>query len=228
MSAAAELRIILLGCPGAGKGTQAKALCARYGLAHVSTGDLFRAEAAAKSSLGRKVEDFMKRGMLVPDEVVIEMVAAKLDSLAGGWLFDGFPRTLPQAQELGKVLEGAGKKIDMVLSLALDPEAVVRRMTGRRSCPGCGEVFNLESRPPKAEGRCDKCGGPLVQREDDAEATVRKRLMVYEDLTQPLAAFYRSEGLFEEVDGALRPDEVSGKLYAVVDRYLASGGGAKR
>ncbi|HAH07619.1 MAG TPA: adenylate kinase [Elusimicrobia bacterium] len=221
------MRIILLGCPGAGKGTQAKALCGRYGLSHVSTGDLFRAEAAAKSALGRKVEDFMKRGMLVPDEVVIEMVAAKLDSLAGGWLFDGFPRTLPQAQELDKVLRDSDKRIDLVLNLGLRPEEVISRMTGRRSCPGCGEVFNLKSRPPKAEGRCDKCGGTLVQREDDVEATVRKRLMVYEDLTQPLVAYYRTEGLFEEVDGSQPASEVTAQLAAIVDRVAASRSGAK-
>ncbi|MBI5243283.1 MAG: adenylate kinase [Elusimicrobia bacterium] len=222
---AANLRIVLLGCPGAGKGTQASALCGRYGLAHVATGDLFRAEVAAKTALGLKVSDYMKRGVLVPDETVNEMVAGKLGSLSGGWLLDGFPRTLSQAQELDKAMKAGGGRIDLILNLRMPPEEVVRRMAGRRSCPACGEVYNIESRPPKIEGKCDKCAGPLLQREDDKDATVRKRLMVYEDLTRPLAAYYRSEGAFEEVDGSLPADEVTQGAARIIDRLLAGRSG---
>jgi len=211
------VRIVLLGCPGAGKGTQAKVLCARFGLTHVSTGDLFRTEMAKASPLGKRVGDYVKKGMLVPDDVVVELVAATLDAVPGGWLLDGFPRTLAQAQALDKYLVSNGGKIDLVLSLAMREEAVVARLAGRWSCPACGEVFNLQSRPPQQAGVCDKCGGKLLQREDDTEATVRRRLMVYEDLTRPLAAYYRSEGNFQEVDGGQSPEDVARAVTAVVD-----------
>ena len=224
---AADLRIVLLGCPGAGKGTQANSLCERYGLAHLATGDIFRGEVAADTALGREVGAYMKRGALVPDEVVNKVVAAKLDTLRGGWLLDGFPRTLPQARELDRCLEGAGHKIDVVLSLQMRPEELVRRMSGRRSCPACGEVYNVQSRPPKAEGKCDKCGGALVQREDDKEATVRQRLKVYEEMTQPLVAYYRARGALREVDGSRSPDEVAQALLGIVDPIVSSRSGAR-
>lgn len=218
---ATELRLVLLGCPGAGKGTQAKVLCERYGITHLSTGDCFRAEGAAGTALGKKVADYMKRGVLVPDAVVNEVVASKLDALKGGWLLDGFPRTLDQAQELDRYLRANGQKLDLVLALAMKPEEIVRRLTSRRSC-SCGEVYNLLSRPPRAEGVCDKCAKPLLQREDDTEATVRKRLMVYEDLTSPLVAYYRSGGVFTEVDGSLPVSDVTKGLCAAVDALAGS------
>jgi adenylate kinase len=221
-----DLHVVLLGCPGAGKGTQAKALCERYGLAHVATGDLFRGEVAANTALGRKVSGFMQRGVLVPDEVVNELVAAKLDSISVGWLLDGFPRTILQAQELDKVLKNAGAIIGIVFNIQMRPEEVVRRMAGRRSCPACGEIYNIESRPPRVEGKCDRCSGGLVQREDDKEATVRKRLMVYDDLTRPLVAYYRAESVFEEVDGSRPVSEVTQGLTRIVDGILAERSGA--
>jgi adenylate kinase len=224
---ATDLRILLLGCPGAGKGTQAATLCERYGLAHLATGDMFRAEVAADTALGRQVSGYMKRGALVPDEVVNKVVAAKLSSLSGGWLLDGFPRTLPQARDLDRVLQAAGKKIDVVLSLQMRPEDVVARMSGRRSCPACGEVYNTRSRPPKAEGKCDKCAGALVQREDDKEATVRSRLKVYEDMTQPLVAYFRTQGNLEEVDGSRSAGEVAQGLLQITDRILSARSGAR-
>lgn len=213
------MRIVLLGCPGAGKGTQSRALSQKYGLAHISTGDLFRAEIAAKSALGIKVADYLRNGTLVPDAVVVELVAGKLESCEAGFLLDGFPRTLEQAQALDKVLRGQGRQLDLVLYLRLCGDEVLRRLTSRRSCPKCNALYNLLSAPPKAEGKCDACGTELAQREDDTEATVKKRLMVYEDLTRPLAAYYRSEQVFHEIDGAQPVEKVTGAMAAVIDSY---------
>jgi adenylate kinase len=217
-----EPGIVLLGCPGSGKGTQANVLCSKFGWAHLSTGNLFRAEAAAKSALGLKAADYMRRGLLVPDPIVVEVVAAKLASLPGGWLLDGFPRTLDQARELDAYLDRARRRVDVVLNLAMPIESVVMRMTGRRSCVSCKEVFNVVSRPPRTEGRCDACSGELVQREDDAEATVRKRLQVYEALTQPLESYYRAEGLLEGIDASKPVEEVARDIENVIGRRLGS------
>ncbi|MFA5140707.1 MAG: adenylate kinase [Elusimicrobiota bacterium] len=211
------MHIVLLGCPGAGKGTQAKSICESEKLTHISTGDLFRAEMAKASPLGKKAAEYVKRGTLVPDELVVEMVAAKLNGLSGGWLLDGFPRNLEQAQALDKYLRAAGARIDVVIYLALSEKDVVARLSSRRTCSKCGESFNVISRKPKADGVCDSCGGKLIQRDDDTEATIRKRLMVFNDLTQPLVAYYRSGNAFHEVDGALEPSGVT----AVIGRVLA-------
>lgn len=217
------MHLILLGCPGAGKGTQAKVLSQRNNLTHLSTGDIFRAQIAAKTALGQKVENYLKSGTLVPDSIVVEMVAGKLDESAQGWLLDGFPRTLEQAQALDKYLKQAGQQIDLVLNLAMDENAVVERMTARRNCGSCGELFNLVSKPPQAEGKCDQCGGELKQREDDKEATVRKRLMVYEDLTRPLVAYYRSEHAFHEVNGNQPSEKVTEAVVALIEQTKAPG-----
>ncbi|MBI2362868.1 MAG: nucleoside monophosphate kinase, partial [Elusimicrobia bacterium] len=158
------MRAVLLGAPGAGKGTQSKILCERFGMAHIATGDLFRAEIGKKSALGIKVQDYVQKGMLVPDSVVIELVASKLDASAQGWLLDGFPRTHEQAQALDKWLEQNGQKIDAVVLLSMKEDVVVRRLTARRTCGGCGAVFNLDTRPPREEGKCDACGAALAQR----------------------------------------------------------------
>ncbi|MBI5201032.1 MAG: adenylate kinase [Elusimicrobia bacterium] len=212
------MNLILLGCPGAGKGTQSKLLAQRYGLAHIATGDLFRAQIAQKTALGQKVESYLKSGTLVPDSIVVEMVAGKLGECSSGWLLDGFPRTLEQAQALDKMLKSEGKTIDMVLYLNMDEKAVLARMTTRRSCASCGELYNTISKPPTTEGKCDKCGGELKQRDDDQETTVKKRLMVYEDLTRPLIAYYRSEHAFNEVNGNQPMEKVTGELVAFVDQ----------
>ncbi|MBI3547742.1 MAG: adenylate kinase [Elusimicrobia bacterium] len=211
------MRIVLLGCPGAGKGTQSKILAERYGLEHVATGDLFRAEIAAKSPLGLKVENYLKSGTLVPDATVVDLVASKLDGLTRGFLLDGFPRTLEQAQSLDKYLSKNKAGIDLVLYLNMNEKEVMRRLTSRRSCPKCGELYNVISRPPQAEGKCDKCGADLVQRPDDSETTVKKRLMVYDDLTRPLVAYYRSQSDFHEVDGAQPVETVTEQLTSIVD-----------
>ncbi|MBI4386936.1 MAG: adenylate kinase [Elusimicrobia bacterium] len=215
-------RLVLLGCPGAGKGTQSKVLAQRYALTHIATGDIFRAEIASKTPLGLRVADYLKSGTLVPDSLVIEMVAGRLERGADGFILDGYPRTLEQAQALDQYLNRTGKKLDMVLHLNLDETEVLRRLTRRRSCSGCGALYNLESRVPKEEGKCDECGGALTQREDDREETVRKRLMVYEDLTRPLIAYYRTEHAFHEIDASQGVDRVTQQLTVLIDGAAVS------
>jgi len=211
------MRIVLLGYPGAGKGTQSRALSAKYGIPHLASGDLLRAEIKAKTPLGLKVAGLLKKGTLVPDATVIEMIEAKLDRCADGFVLDGYPRTLGQAKALDQYLKRARRKLDLVFYLTLPREEVLRRLTSRRTCANCGALYNLVSRPPKADGRCDACGGPLVQRDDDKEGTVRKRLDVYEDLTRPLTAYYRSGGVFHEVDGSSLAPDVTARLAALAD-----------
>ena len=217
------MRMILLGCPGAGKGTQSKILCDRHGIPHIATGDLFRAEIEKKSPLGLKVQDYVAKGMLVPDSVVIELVASKLDSATDGWLLDGYPRTLDQAQALDKWLEQNGQKLDAVILIAMREDAVVSRLTSRRTCQSCGAVYNALTRPPREEGKCDTCQGPVVQRGDDSEATVRKRLMVFNDLTAPLVSYYRHAHDFHEVDGARSADDVTAALEAILAALAPKG-----
>lgn len=213
--------VILLGMPGSGKGTQSKRLADKYGFQHLATGDIFRAEIAQKTSIGVKAQDYLKNGKLVPDSIVIEMVAGKIET-GGKYLLDGFPRTIEQAQGLAEMLNRVGSAVDLVVFLTLPKEEAIRRMASRRTCVGCGEVFNTISRPTKAEGVCDKCAGQVVQREDDTEATAAKRLMVFEDLTHPLVAYYKSETVFHEVDAARSPELVEAALSAVIDSTKAS------
>lgn len=211
--------VILLGLPGSGKGTQAKALCGRYGLTHLATGDIFRSEISAKTPFGAKAADYMKKGQLVPDDLVTEMVAGRMD-MTGRYLLDGFPRTIEQAEEFGKGLAQEGAKVNLTVLLSLTNEEALRRLTARRVCGKCGEVFNVLTKKPTSEDKCDSCQGDLIQRNDDARETVAKRLMVFEDLTQPLVTFYRNEGVFEEVDGSRAPAEVTNSLIQVFDRVL--------
>lgn len=216
--------VILLGAPGSGKGTQSKILADKYGFNHMATGDIFRAEIAGKTSLGLKAEDYVKGGRLVPDSIVTEMVAGRMDASKGHYLLDGFPRNLEQAQALGGLLSQEQRGIDLVLFLNLTQQEATRRLTSRRVCGACGEVFNLITRPPAAEGRCDKCGKDLVQRDDDTAATVTKRLMIFEDLTRPLTSYYKSEQIFQEIDAARPVAEVSAALCAEIEK-LKSGNG---
>ena len=213
--------VILLGSPGSGKGTQSKRLADKYGFQHLATGDIFRAEIAAKSSVGVKAQDYLKAGKLVPDAIVIEMVAGKIEP-GGKYLLDGFPRTIEQAHGLHEMLKRVGSAIDLVVYLTLPKEEAIRRMASRRTCTGCGEVYNTISRPTKVEGVCDKCSSKVVQREDDSEATAAKRLMVFEDLTHPLVAYYKSEGAFQEVDASQTPERVEAALSAVIDSTKAA------
>jgi adenylate kinase len=213
--------VILLGSPGSGKGTQSKRLADRYGFQHLATGDIFRAEIAQKTAIGVKAQDYLKNGKLVPDSVVIEMVAGKIET-GGNYLLDGFPRTIEQAQGLAEMLKRVGSSVDLVVFLTLPKEEAIKRMTSRRTCSNCGEVFNTISRPTAVEGVCDKCSGKVVQRDDDSEATAVKRLMVFEDLTHPLVAYYKSEGAFQEVDASRSPAQVEAALSAVIDSAKAS------
>jgi len=198
------MRLILLGPPGAGKGTQARMIHESYGIPQISTGDILREEVAQQTSLGNYAKSMMERGALVPDEVIIEIVRRRLQrpEYAQGYVLDGFPRTLVQAKALDRVLEAAGSAIDLVLSLQVDEEELVERLAGRRVCERCGEVFHLRFHPPRSEGKCDRCGGQLLQREDDREETIRRRLQVYREETASLVGYYRREGKLEEVSAA--------------------------
>jgi len=212
--------LVLLGAPGSGKGTQSKALAAKYGFTHLSTGDIFRAEMAQKTPLGEKAAEYVKNGKLVPDTVVTEMVAGKLEA-GRNYLLDGFPRNVEQAQALDGMLKQHGSAVDRVILLDLSQAETLKRLTSRRVCAKCGEVYNVLTKPPKAEGKCDLCGGDVVQRDDDSEATAKKRLMVYDDLTSPLIAYYKAEGLFEQVDAAQQPAKVTADVSKIIDGLMA-------
>ena len=216
-------RLELLGPPGAGKGTQAAFLEERYGVVHIATGDILREARAAGTPLGLLAKEYMDRGELVPDEVVIGLVRERLqqaDVREKGFLLDGFPRTVPQAEALDRLLAELGQPLQAVLRLRVDPELLTRRLTLRRSCPACGAVYHLENRPPKVEGRCDACGGELVQRPDDAEETVRNRLAVYERQTAPLVSYYRERGLLREIEGERSIEEVRRAIVETLEQAV--------
>lgn len=197
------MKLILLGPPGAGKGTQAKMLTERFNIPQISTGDILRSAVKDGTPMGLKAKICMDAGDLVPDEVVVGIVNERLqmDDCAGGFILDGFPRTVPQADALAINLQELDKQLDAVVSLDVDVEALVARLTGRRTCSDCGRGFHITFDAAKKEGVCDACGGKLIQRDDDQEATIRKRLEVYQDQTEPLISYYRSTGLLRELDG---------------------------
>jgi adenylate kinase len=199
----AGTHIVILGPPGSGKGTQASRIAREYGLAHLSTGDMLRDAVARKTELGLEAETYMKRGLLVSDEIVFGLLGEALEvAKSTGWILDGFPRNLLQAEMLSKLLEERGEKIDYVLDVAVDFELIVRRLSKRRVCPACKAVYNLDTIKTKVEGKCDKCGGPLVKRPDDEEDTVRRRLAVYEEQTAPVIDYYKQRGGLVSVNGA--------------------------
>lgn len=197
------MNLILLGPPGVGKGTQAKLLIDRFGIPQISTGDILRAAVKELTPMGVKAKGFMDSGALVPDAVVIGIVEERLaqDDCAPGFILDGFPRTVAQADALNQVLAGLGRGIDHVISLSVDKAELLKRLTGRRACPKCGAVYHIEFAPSRAAGRCDSCSEELFQREDDKEATILHRLAVYEEQTAPLIAYYAASGLLSSVDG---------------------------
>ena len=195
--------LILLGPPGAGKGTQAKLLASAYGISHISTGDMFRDHISRGTELGQKVKAITASGQLVPDEVTNALVKDRLGraDVARGFILDGYPRTVPQAEYLDALLRSLGRRLDRVISYEVAEETVVERISGRRSCPGCGAVYHLSQNPPRKPGRCDKEGAELVQRPDDRPENVRVRLQEYAAKTEPLKRFYREKGLLSEVEG---------------------------
>jgi adenylate kinase len=216
------VRLVLLGPPGAGKGTQAKRLSERHGWRHIASGDLFRRHVQEGTELGRLARSYLDRGELVPDEVTVRMVSEEVARSPGGFVLDGFPRTVPQARALEERLAADGRPLSLAVLLVVDEEVAVARIAGRRTCSRCQRVYHAAFAPPREPGRCDACGGELVQRSDEDEATVRRRLQVYREQTAPVVGFYRDRGLLREVDAGGPEEEVAAKLEALVEE---AGGG---
>jgi adenylate kinase len=216
------MRLIFLGAPGVGKGTQADLIAAKFGRPKISTGDILREAVRNKTPMGVQAKACMDQGQLVPDSVVVGIVKDKLaePACAKGFLLDGFPRTVPQAEELDAMLTTRGLQLDRVVNVSVPREDVVRRLTGRRSCPKCQAVFHVEFAPPTRAGFCDRCGGELMQRSDDKRETVENRLAVYEAQTAPLIAYYRQRGLLSDIDGVGKVEQVQQR---VVELLSANG-----
>ena len=212
------MRIVLLGAPGSGKGTQCKSIVEQYGLLHLSSGDILRKERAAGSDLGIKAQSYMDSGALVPDEIIIEMMAKAIESAPEeGFILDGFPRTVNQAIELDKSLKNLGKGIDAVLSLEIDDSIVAGRITGRRSCPKCGAVYHIQNLKPKNDGICDNDGTELVQRPDDTEEVVTNRLKTYHQQTEPLVDYYKNNGTVHEISADKSAEEVNDSVCGILN-----------
>lgn len=204
------MKIIMLGAPGAGKGTQAKQIADKYSIPHISTGDIFRANIKNGTELGKKAKQYMDQGALVPDELTCDLVMDRIqqDDCKNGFVLDGFPRTIPQAEALDAALGIINEKMDYAIDVDVPDENIVNRMSGRRACLNCGATYHLVSIPPKVEGICDRCGSEIVLREDDKPETVQKRLKVYHEQTQPLIDYYKNQGILKSVDGTQPMDEV--------------------
>ena len=204
------MKIIMLGAPGAGKGTQAKKIAEKYQIPHISTGDIFRANIKGGTELGMKAKTFMDQGLLVPDELTCDLVMDRIqqEDCANGFVLDGFPRTIPQAESLTKALAERGEKVDYAINVDVPDENIINRMSGRRACLGCGATYHITFNPPVKEGICDTCGQELVLRDDDKPETVKKRLDVYHQQTQPLIDYYKNAEVLAEVDGTQPMDAV--------------------
>ena len=213
------MNLILLGPPGAGKGTQAQRMVDRYHIPQISTGDILRAAVKESTPLGMKAKGFMDQGQLVPDEIVIGIIEERLKAkdCNAGFILDGFPRTIPQAEALQPILTRIGKKIDCVINIEVDPEELVRRLTGRRTCKHCGAMFHILFQPPKKEEICDRCGGTLYQRADDKEETIRTRLKEYEKQTAPLIQYYQGKKTIRSVQGLGGPDQIFDQITRLLD-----------
>ena len=212
------MKIIMLGAPGAGKGTQAKRIAEKYGVPHVSTGDIFRANIKNGTQLGMEAKKYMDQGLLVPDELTVRILLDRVaqDDCKNGYVLDGFPRTIPQAEVLDEALTKLGDKIDYAIDVNVPDENIIRRMSGSRACLTCGATYHIEHIPPKQEGICDKCGSELVLRDDDKPETVKNRLAVYHEQTQPLIDFYEKKGVLKTVDGTLPMEEVFAAITAIL------------
>lgn len=204
------MKIIMLGAPGAGKGTQAKQIAGKYNIPHISTGDIFRANIKNNTELGQEAKTYMDQGLLVPDELTCDLVVDRIqqDDCVNGFVLDGFPRTIPQAEALENALAKLNESMDFAIDVDVPDENIVNRMSGRRACLKCGATYHIVSIPPKKEGVCDNCGSELVIRDDDKPETVQKRLNVYHEQTQPLIDFYSKKGILKSVDGTQPMDKV--------------------
>jgi len=213
------MRLVMLGPPGAGKGTQAQALIDKFAIPQISTGDMLRAAVKEGTALGVEAKKFMNAGQLVPDEVIVGLIRERIQGAdcGNGFLLDGFPRTVNQADALAKMLKDFGIGLDHVVSIAVPDEELVGRLTGRWTCRGCNAMYHVKTMPPKKEGVCDKCGGELYQRDDDKEATIRQRLATYHANTKPLIDYYRHERLLREVDGLGTPADIAKRVGSIFE-----------
>jgi adenylate kinase len=212
------MKLIMLGAPGAGKGSQAKVLSDKYGIPHISTGDIFRANIKEGTELGKKAKEYMDQGLLVPDELVCDLVVDRIkqSDCEKGFILDGFPRTIPQAESLDAALDQIDEAMDFAIDLEVEDEVIVDRMGGRRACLKCGATYHLVNMKPQKEGICDRCGEQLVLRDDDKPETVKKRLSVYHEQTMPLIEYYRNKGILVEFDGTKLPKEVTEDIVKVL------------
>lgn len=212
------MKIIMLGAPGAGKGTQAKMIADKYALPHISTGDIFRANIKEGTELGKEAKKYMDQGLLVPDELVVDLVVDRLKQAdcENGCVLDGFPRTIPQAEALDKALEAAGQSVDYAINVEVPDENIVNRMSGRRACVNCGATYHIVYAPTRVENICDACQGELILRDDDKPETVQKRLNVYHEQTQPLIDYYTKKNILVEVDGTVDIDDVFAAIVKVL------------
>ncbi len=212
------MKIIMLGAPGAGKGTQAKMIADQYGIPHISTGDIFRANIKEQTELGLEAKKYMDQGALVPDELTVRILldrVAKEDCKAG-YVLDGFPRTIPQAEVLDQAVTKMNEKIDFAINVEVPDENIIKRMSGRRACLACGATYHVEHVPPKKDGICDRCGKELVLRDDDQPETVKKRLQVYHEQTQPLIEYYQKKNILKEVDGTKDMKDVFAEIVSIL------------
>lgn len=212
------MKVIMLGAPGAGKGTQAIKIADKYGIPHISTGDIFRYNIKNNTELGKKAKTYMDQGKLVPDELTCDLLLDRVakDDCKNGYILDGYPRTIPQAEVLEKALNEKGDSIDFAINVNVPDDNIVNRMSGRRTCPQCGETYHIVYNAPKKEDVCDKCGSALIQRDDDKPETVRKRLAVYHEQTEPLVEYYKNKGKYKEVDGTKSMDDVFSDICAIL------------
>lgn len=212
------MKIIMLGAPGAGKGTQAKKISAKYEIPHISTGDIFRANIKNGTELGKKAKSFMDQGLLVPDELTVDLVMDRIqkEDCKNGYILDGFPRTIPQAEALEQALKALGEKLDYAIEVDVPDENIVKRMSGRRACVHCGATYHIVHAPTKVENICDVCGGELILRDDDKPETVTKRLTVYHNQTKPLIDYYKEEGILATVDGTADLEDVFKAVVAIL------------
>lgn len=213
-----SMKIIMLGAPGAGKGTQAKQIADKYSIPHISTGDIFRANLKAGTELGKKAKEYMDQGLLVPDELTCDLVMDRIaqDDCKNGFVLDGFPRTIPQAEALDKALAKIDQKMDYAIDVDVPDDNIINRMSGRRACLNCGATYHIVSIPTKQEGICDRCGNPVVLRDDDQPETVKKRLNVYHEQTQPLIDYYQKQGILKSVDGTQPMESVFGAIVEIL------------